>query len=438
MNNVHKIELAIEIGRAFLERYGKETSDYLKKRVREEWTQLLERDAIDVVWEAWKLTQFVRKNELVAGAGSSFDGVLIFYLLKMTPFDPLPAHYCCDCGHFELRPEAPQGDELMLRRCPECGEWLVRSGFNLSETTQGEYEFLVAPQHMDKVLIWMTEIRGFYLKIAPDESLAAVSRLYELDRLYPERCRDDVLSLFGNGMFAEESKIGVLGVMNPDCVGLLDIVHIDSFWELCQVVGARLCGVEKQVEQLLREGCLCLDDFSFSHEDYNRKGCLGVRWEEFVQAGDVTRNVVRKKAEILREAAKLYYIAACKVQRIGIFYAWAFCELRFRDLTVPLPEVKEMEVEDALCWVKEHFLPRMYPGDIRTIEQLEQYMIQAQVPEVLRIHLMLCVEMTTCYLEWADMYSIYGRVQYELSELRMRYLQWFGMWQAVRGKKDAE
>ena len=116
------------------------------------------------------------------------------------------------------------------------------------------------------------------------------------------------------------------------------------------------------------------------------------------------------------------------MQRVGLFYVWAFCELRFGNLGIPLPAVREMEVEDAVLWVKEHFLPRTYWGNVRTIEQMEQYMRQAQVPKALRTYLMLCVEMTISYREWEELYCVSGRVDYELSRVGRRYLQWFSMW----------
>lgn len=73
------------------------------------------------------------KNAVLLDCNSSIHSSFIAFLLRLTPINPLPAHYYCEnCTFFSVGNEKVQtGIELPDETCPICRSSLIKRGFNL-------------------------------------------------------------------------------------------------------------------------------------------------------------------------------------------------------------------------------------------------------------------------------------------------------------------
>lgn len=74
-------------------KFGKEPDPLLCKRVQQEWTALLEVDAIPDLAAAHELSMWLRRTDSAHYAGGNATSGLIPFLLGITGVNPLPSHY---------------------------------------------------------------------------------------------------------------------------------------------------------------------------------------------------------------------------------------------------------------------------------------------------------------------------------------------------------
>lgn len=74
-------------------KYGAQPDPFLCKRVRQEWTALLEVDAIPDLAAAHELSMWLRRTDIAHYAGGNATSGLIPYLLGITRVNPLPSQY---------------------------------------------------------------------------------------------------------------------------------------------------------------------------------------------------------------------------------------------------------------------------------------------------------------------------------------------------------
>jgi hypothetical protein len=111
-------------------KYGKEPEIY--KRVRQEWTALLEIDAIVELAAVYEFVTWLKHHKhpylLVRSAASG----MVPYLLGLHDVNPLPPHsYCPTCQKVIWRDDYKDGFDLLPVVCPECGGRMQGDGHNL-------------------------------------------------------------------------------------------------------------------------------------------------------------------------------------------------------------------------------------------------------------------------------------------------------------------
>ena len=128
------IEHALEqdIFNSLHKKYGVKPDLDIQKRLRQEWTALLETNAINELAAVYELSLWLKQNNHpFRVSGNALSG-FIPYLLSITDVNPLQAHYHCpNCNHFEWKYESNFGFDLREKSCPHCGTNMDRDGFDL-------------------------------------------------------------------------------------------------------------------------------------------------------------------------------------------------------------------------------------------------------------------------------------------------------------------
>jgi len=131
----------------------KSVPDDFYKRVDEEFDFIRNNDQLSEIEVIKELRDLAAKHSLPLLLNGTASGSLIFYLLGISNFNPMPAHYACrDCNSFEWGKGSGFGIDLPDKLCPECGEKMHKDGFNVPVESiwfNGEgklnFDFLSAP-----------------------------------------------------------------------------------------------------------------------------------------------------------------------------------------------------------------------------------------------------------------------------------------------------
>jgi DNA polymerase-3 subunit alpha (Gram-positive type) len=68
----------------------------------------------------------------VVGSRGSVGSSFVAYLLNITEVNPLPAHYRCPkCHYTDFNVDKPNGFDLPIKKCPNCGCELIGDGHNI-------------------------------------------------------------------------------------------------------------------------------------------------------------------------------------------------------------------------------------------------------------------------------------------------------------------
>lgn len=113
-------------------KYGKLQDPQVFKRVRQEWTAILEVDAITELAAVYEFTAWLKHNKHPYRLGGTAVSGLIPYLLGIHDVNPLLPHlYCSECQKVIWRNEHKDSFDILPEVCPECGGLMQGDGHNL-------------------------------------------------------------------------------------------------------------------------------------------------------------------------------------------------------------------------------------------------------------------------------------------------------------------
>ena len=111
-------------------KYGRETEIF--KRVRQEWTAVLEVDAITELAAVYEFSAWLKQNKHPFRLGGTAVSGLILYILGIHDVNPLPPHlYCPKCQKVIWKDDYKDGFDIPPEICPECGGLMQGDGHNL-------------------------------------------------------------------------------------------------------------------------------------------------------------------------------------------------------------------------------------------------------------------------------------------------------------------
>lgn len=136
-------ELEQRIDDKVKEMYGETLPELVKTRLEtelgflhgnEEWSAL-------PFWVAMKLVDESKANGFPVISRGAVGSSLIAYCLGLTQTNPLLAHYRCEhCHHTAFASDFASGFDLPAKKCPHCGNDMVRDGHNIPYETLFAYE----------------------------------------------------------------------------------------------------------------------------------------------------------------------------------------------------------------------------------------------------------------------------------------------------------
>ena len=113
-------------------KYGKQQDPQIFKRVRQEWTALLEVDAIAELAAVYEFSAWLKHNKHPYRLGGTAVSGLIPYLLGIHDVNPLPPHlFCPKCQKVIWKSDYKDGFDIPPETCPECGGLMPGDGHNL-------------------------------------------------------------------------------------------------------------------------------------------------------------------------------------------------------------------------------------------------------------------------------------------------------------------
>ena len=111
-------------------KYGREPEIF--KRVRQEWTAILEVDAITELAAVYEFSAWLKHNKHPYRLGGTAVCGMIPYLLGIHDVNPLPPHlYCPECQKVIWKDDYKDGFDIPPEVCPECGGLMQGDGHDL-------------------------------------------------------------------------------------------------------------------------------------------------------------------------------------------------------------------------------------------------------------------------------------------------------------------
>lgn len=119
-----------ELWDARKDKYGREPEIF--KRVRHEWTAVLEVDAITELAAVYEFAAWLKHNKHPYQLGGTAVCGMIPYLLGIHDVNPLPPHlYCPECQEVVWKDDYKNGFDILPEVCPKCGGLMQGDGHNL-------------------------------------------------------------------------------------------------------------------------------------------------------------------------------------------------------------------------------------------------------------------------------------------------------------------
>ena len=113
-------------------KYGKQQVPQIFKQVRQEWTALLETEAIGELAAVYEFSAWLKHNKHPYRLEGTAASGLIPYLLGIHDVNPLPPHlYCPKCQKVIWKDDYKDGFDIPSEVCPECGGLMQGDGHNL-------------------------------------------------------------------------------------------------------------------------------------------------------------------------------------------------------------------------------------------------------------------------------------------------------------------
>ena len=141
--------------------YGKHIPSFVEERLAWELEKIKENGFADLYLIAADMIKPAQRKGYVIGSRGSIASSLVAFFLELTETNPVaPHYYCSKCSYAELHKDKFCGCDMPDKRCPECGEPLLKDGFNiLAETLMGldgdkepSFDLLFAPEIQDAVV----------------------------------------------------------------------------------------------------------------------------------------------------------------------------------------------------------------------------------------------------------------------------------------------
>lgn len=113
-------------------KYGKRQVPQIFKRVRQEWTALLETEAIEELAAVYEFSSWLKQNKHPYWLGGTAVCGTIPYLLDIHDVNPLSPHlHCPKCQKVIWKDDYKDGFDIPPEVCPECGGLMQGDGHNL-------------------------------------------------------------------------------------------------------------------------------------------------------------------------------------------------------------------------------------------------------------------------------------------------------------------
>ena len=113
-------------------KYGRQQVPQIFKRVRQEWTAILEVDAIAELAAVYEFAAWLKHNKHPYRLGGTAVSGLIPYLLGIHDVNPLPPHlYCPECQKVIWKYDYKDGFDVPPEVCPVCNGLMHGDGHNL-------------------------------------------------------------------------------------------------------------------------------------------------------------------------------------------------------------------------------------------------------------------------------------------------------------------
>ena len=128
----HAIEESLEadIYSALYRKYGEKPDYVIFKRIRQEWTALLESGNVVDLAAVYELTRWLKKNQHPYKISGDATSGFIPYLLGITNVNPLPPHlHCLNCHRTIWQPAYTDGFDIPPINC--CDVAMIPDGHNL-------------------------------------------------------------------------------------------------------------------------------------------------------------------------------------------------------------------------------------------------------------------------------------------------------------------
>lgn len=112
--------------------YGENPHEIIQKRTDKELNSIISNNFSIIYWIAHLLVEKSLSDGYVVGSRGSVGSSFVAYLLNITEVNPLPAHYRCPkCHYTDFNVDKPNGFDLPIKKCPNCGCELIGDGHNI-------------------------------------------------------------------------------------------------------------------------------------------------------------------------------------------------------------------------------------------------------------------------------------------------------------------
>lgn len=264
-------------------KYGAKPDPDIQKRLRQEWTALLETYAINELAAVYELCLWLKQNNHpFRVTGESLSG-LIPYLLGITDINPLEVHYhCARCYRFEWGYAGWSPFDLKKKNCPNCGPEMERDGHDLiwqefcSYGRMPNYNIYLPGDLRNKITDWAMnhwmkdhQTEEWKIEQLEDRQIGVGNILFRF-----ELHRSELATEYHSRIITADNKIELI-MEGPHKtllkkVGLpVDVDFSDYVSLLC--VEAQTCNVKNLAHLLiLNRACIFTDDFPCCREDVFR------------------------------------------------------------------------------------------------------------------------------------------------------------------------
>lgn len=117
--------------------YGEKLDKDIEDRINKELTGICSKGYEVIYWISHLLIEKSNKDGYIVGSRGSVGSSIVAFLSNISEVNPLPPHYVCPkCKHYEIYPDKNiDGFDLPAKKCPVCGQEMIRDGHNIPFAT---------------------------------------------------------------------------------------------------------------------------------------------------------------------------------------------------------------------------------------------------------------------------------------------------------------